>query len=59
VKYYFPTEGTYEDEKKLLGLCVENEGDEMIALAPKNYYIHELNKNKFEDVIKLKGVNLK
>jgi hypothetical protein len=31
----------------------------MIALAPKNYYIHSFVKNKLTDIIKLKGVNLK
>jgi hypothetical protein len=37
---YFPdpTKGV-DDEKKLGGLCVEQEGDEMYAIAPKNYYI--------------------
>ncbi|KAA6355370.1 MAG: hypothetical protein EZS28_049103, partial [Streblomastix strix] len=43
------------DEKKILGLAIENEGTEMIALAPKNYYIKVGEKEK----IKLKGVNQK
>ncbi|KAA6376981.1 MAG: hypothetical protein EZS28_027492 [Streblomastix strix] len=55
-KYYFPTiEGDLLDEKKILGLAIENEGTEMIALAPKNYYIKVGEKEK----IKLKGVNQK
>ncbi|KAA6369747.1 MAG: hypothetical protein EZS28_034726 [Streblomastix strix] len=63
-KYYFPKrslEGTETiendllDEKKVLGLAIENEGTEMIALAPKNYYIKVGEKEK----IKLKGVNQK
>ncbi|KAA6327217.1 MAG: hypothetical protein EZS28_053842, partial [Streblomastix strix] len=55
-KYYFPTiEGDFLDEKKILGLAIENEGTEMIALAPKNYYIKVGEKEK----IKLKGVNQK
>ncbi|KAA6359254.1 MAG: hypothetical protein EZS28_045218, partial [Streblomastix strix] len=51
--------GDKQDEKKLLGLSIENEGDEMIALAPKNYYIHTFKRNQLTDVIKLKGVNLR
>ncbi|KAA6375753.1 MAG: hypothetical protein EZS28_028720 [Streblomastix strix] len=59
-KYFFPTiEGDKYDEKKLLGLAFENEGDEMYALASKNYYIHTFKRNQLTDVIKLKGVNLK
>ncbi|KAA6327356.1 MAG: hypothetical protein EZS28_053827, partial [Streblomastix strix] len=59
-KYYFPTiVGDKQDEKKLLGLSIENEGDEMIALALKNYYIHTFKHNQLTDVIKLKGVNLR
>ncbi|KAA6368256.1 MAG: hypothetical protein EZS28_036216, partial [Streblomastix strix] len=59
-KYYFPTiVGDKQDEKKLLSLSIENEGDEMIALAPKNYYIHTFKCNQLTDVIKLKGVNLR
>ncbi|KAA6317790.1 MAG: hypothetical protein EZS28_055039, partial [Streblomastix strix] len=59
-KYYFPTiVEDKQDEKKLLGLSIENEGDEMIALAPKNYYIHTFKYNQLTDVIKLKGVNLR
>ncbi|KAA6398167.1 MAG: hypothetical protein EZS28_006307 [Streblomastix strix] len=55
-KYYFPTiEGNLLDEKKILGLAIENEGTEMIALAPKKYYIKVDEKEK----IKLKGVILK
>ncbi|KAA6378559.1 MAG: hypothetical protein EZS28_025914 [Streblomastix strix] len=47
------------DEKKLLGLSIENEGDEMIAFAPKNYYINIFKRNQLTDVIKLKGINLR
>ncbi|KAA6396137.1 MAG: hypothetical protein EZS28_008340 [Streblomastix strix] len=55
-KYYFPTlENDLLDEKKILGLAIENEGTEMIALAPKNYYIKVGEKEK----IKLKCVNQK
>ncbi|KAA6367687.1 MAG: hypothetical protein EZS28_036786 [Streblomastix strix] len=55
-KYYFPAiENDLLDEKKVLGLAIENEGTEMIALAPKNYYIKVGEKEK----IKLKGVNQK
>ncbi|KAA6391003.1 MAG: hypothetical protein EZS28_013468 [Streblomastix strix] len=55
-KYYFPTiEGNLLDEKKILDLAIENEGTEMIALAPKNYYIKVGEKEK----IKLKRVNQK
>ncbi|KAA6385055.1 MAG: hypothetical protein EZS28_019419 [Streblomastix strix] len=53
-KYFFPTiEGDMLDEKKTLGLAIEREGIEMIALAPKNYYIMVDVKTK----IKLKGIN--
>jgi hypothetical protein len=41
------------DEKKILGLAIEREGTEMIALAPKNYYIMVGDKTK----IKLKYQN--
>jgi hypothetical protein len=41
------------DEKKILGLAIEREGTEMVALAPKNYYMKVEDKEK----IKLKGVN--
>ncbi|KAA6403679.1 MAG: hypothetical protein EZS28_000792 [Streblomastix strix] len=63
-KYFFPTiQGDKSDEKKLLGLAIENEGDEMVALAPKNYYIHIFKQQKSEflltDVNKLKGINLR
>ncbi|KAA6385317.1 MAG: hypothetical protein EZS28_019157 [Streblomastix strix] len=55
-KYYFPTlENDLLDEKKILGLAIENEGTEMIALAPKNYYIKVGEKEK----IKLKRINQK
>ncbi|KAA6361641.1 MAG: hypothetical protein EZS28_042832 [Streblomastix strix] len=55
-KYYFPTiENDLLDEKKILGLAIENEGTEMIALVPKKYYIKVGEKEK----IKLKGVNQK
>ncbi|KAA6374076.1 MAG: hypothetical protein EZS28_030397 [Streblomastix strix] len=53
-KFFFPTiEGDLFVEKKILGLAIEREGTEMIALAPKNYYIKVGDKEK----IKLKGVN--
>jgi hypothetical protein len=60
-KYKFfpdPTKGK-EDEKKLLGLAVEKEGDVMIAIAPKNYKIDAFDSkaNKFKDVLKNKGVS--
>ncbi|KAA6379867.1 MAG: hypothetical protein EZS28_024607 [Streblomastix strix] len=51
--------GDKSDEKKLLGLSIENEGDEMFALAPKNYYMHTFKQQKLTDIIKLKGVNLR
>ncbi|KAA6387444.1 MAG: hypothetical protein EZS28_017029 [Streblomastix strix] len=55
-KYFFPTlENDLLDEKKILGLAIENEGTEMIALAPKNYFINVGDKEK----IKLNGVNQK
>ncbi|KAA6399099.1 MAG: hypothetical protein EZS28_005374 [Streblomastix strix] len=39
-KYFFPNiEGDLLNEKKILGLAIEREGTEKIALAPKNYYI--------------------
>jgi hypothetical protein len=49
-----PTKGM-KDEKKLLGLCVENEGFEMIALGPKCYTY----KTDKRNVMKVKGVSLK
>ncbi|KAA6356483.1 MAG: hypothetical protein EZS28_047990 [Streblomastix strix] len=53
-KYFFPTvEGGLMDEKKILGLAVEQESPEIIAPAPKNYYMKVDDKEK----IKLKGVN--
>ncbi|KAA6371677.1 MAG: hypothetical protein EZS28_032796 [Streblomastix strix] len=53
-KYFFPTvEGDLLDEKKILGLAIEREGPEIIALAPKNYYMKVNDKEK----LKLKGVN--
>ncbi|KAA6402265.1 MAG: hypothetical protein EZS28_002211 [Streblomastix strix] len=59
-KYFFPTiDGDKQDEKKFLGLSIENEGDEMFALAPKNYYIHTFKRNQLTDVIKLNGVNIR
>jgi hypothetical protein len=55
-----PTKGI-EDQKKLGGLCVENEGNEMIAIAPKDYYIRmATNKNgvsKESNKLKGKGVS--
>lgn len=38
------------DEKKLLGMAVEKEGNVMIALAPKCYYILTVTKNKKRDI---------
>jgi hypothetical protein len=56
-----PTKGL-EDEKKLLGLSVEKEGTEMIALGPKCYTIKTVKKKGEkeieEDVLKVKGVIL-
>ncbi|KAA6378941.1 MAG: hypothetical protein EZS28_025532 [Streblomastix strix] len=57
--FFAMIEGDKPDEKKLLGLSIENEGDEMFALAPKNYYIHIFKRNQLIDVIKLKGVSLR
>ena len=31
-----------KDQKKLLGLCIENQGKHMIALAPKCYTIDKV-----------------
>jgi hypothetical protein len=47
------------DEKKLLGLCVEKEGTEMIALGPKSYTIKAYEKGQLKDTLKVKGVSLK
>ncbi|KAA6380055.1 MAG: hypothetical protein EZS28_024418 [Streblomastix strix] len=63
-KYFFPTlEYDLLDDKKILDLAIENEGTEMIALAPKNYYIKVGEKtnglNEMKKKIKLKGVNQK
>jgi hypothetical protein len=44
---------------KLLGFTKEREGDEMIALAPKCYYIHAIENGKWKDVNKSKGVNIR
>ncbi|KAA6376995.1 MAG: hypothetical protein EZS28_027478 [Streblomastix strix] len=53
-KYYFPTiEGQLFDEKKILGLAIENEGTEIVAPASKIYYTKVGEKEK----IKLKGVS--
>ncbi|GHU24216.1 hypothetical protein FACS189472_17210 [Alphaproteobacteria bacterium] len=41
-----PTKGK-EDEKKLGGVAVEKEGNEMIAIAAKNYYISSIYKETF------------
>jgi hypothetical protein len=43
-----------EDEKKLGGVAVENEGSEMYAVAPKNYTIIKPGK----PILKNKGVSL-
>ncbi|KAA6353620.1 MAG: hypothetical protein EZS28_050853 [Streblomastix strix] len=63
-KYFFPTiEGDLMDEKKILGLAPENQGTEMFAPAPKNYYIKVGEKtnglNEMKEKIKIKGVNQK
>ncbi|KAA6381657.1 MAG: hypothetical protein EZS28_022816 [Streblomastix strix] len=53
-KYFFPTiEEELLDEKKILRLAIQRQRTEMIALAPKNYYIKVDDKIK----IKLKGIN--
>ncbi|KAA6372914.1 MAG: hypothetical protein EZS28_031559 [Streblomastix strix] len=54
-KYYFPTTDNLKEQKKLLGLSIEKEGDIMIAVSPKNYYINTV----AGEIIKLKGVNQK
>ncbi|KAA6377523.1 MAG: hypothetical protein EZS28_026950 [Streblomastix strix] len=55
-KYFFPTiENDLMNEKKILGLAPENQGTEIIAPAPKNYYIKVGEKEK----IKLKDINQK
>lgn len=36
-------DGDKSDEKKFLSLSIENEGDDMVALAHKNYFIHTFN----------------
>ena len=55
---YFPKPGAgIEDEKKLLGLAIEKEGENMIALAPKCYTIWN-GENEIK-AMKLKGVSLK
>jgi hypothetical protein len=51
--YPDPSKGP-SDKKKLLKIDTEKEGDEMIALGPKCYYIHTLKK----DVMKVKGGSL-
>jgi beta-galactosidase GanA len=48
-----PWEGK-ENEKKLGGVAVENEGDQLIAVAPKNYTISTNGKDK----LKAKGCSL-
>ena len=60
-KYFFPDEtlpeGSLEkiaSQKKLLGLCIEREGDNCVALAPKCYTIWTDNKDVV--ALKIKGV---
>ncbi|KAA6378632.1 MAG: hypothetical protein EZS28_025841 [Streblomastix strix] len=53
--YYFPTTNELKEQKKLLGLSIEKEGDIMIAVSPKNYYINTI----ADEIIKLKGINQK
>ncbi|KAA6373242.1 MAG: hypothetical protein EZS28_031230 [Streblomastix strix] len=56
-----------KEQKKLLGLSIEKEGDIMIAVSPKNYYINTVadeiklngDNQKQNEIIKLKGVNQK
>jgi hypothetical protein len=60
-----PSKGI-EDEKKLLGVCVEKEGFKMIAVAPKCYYINsviqpkktEVYEARIKTTMKIKGVSL-
>lgn len=40
-----PSKGK-EDEKKILGLAVENIGDRMFASAPKSYILHKVKRGK-------------
>ena len=55
---YFPKPGAgIEDEKKLLGLAIEKEGENMIALAPKCYTI--FNDDEMIIALKAKGINIK
>jgi hypothetical protein len=35
-----------KNKKKLLGYATENYGDEMVALAPKNYALHRFDSKK-------------
>jgi hypothetical protein len=48
-----------KDEKKLLGFATENIGDEMIALAPKNYALHRMVKGKWNWKLGMKGCDKK
>ncbi|KAA6344180.1 MAG: hypothetical protein EZS28_052259, partial [Streblomastix strix] len=48
-------QGDLKEQKKLLGLSIEKEGDIMIAVSPKNYYTNTV----ADEIIKLKGVNQK
>jgi hypothetical protein len=41
-----------ENEKKLGGVAVENEGSKMNAIAPKNYYI----RTSKTEILKMKGI---
>ncbi len=52
-----PNINTIADEKKILGLCIEKYGENMIALAPKCYTI--FNSGAVTKALKLKGVSLK
>jgi hypothetical protein len=59
---WFPNpELGFADEKKLLGLAVEKEGNEMIAVSAKCYYLHAYNKKKddYENITKAKGYSQK
>jgi hypothetical protein len=52
-----PSKGI-EDEKKLLGLSIEKEGSDMLAVGPKCYYMNAWSgkKKRMDDIIKMKGV---
>jgi hypothetical protein len=47
------------DEKKLLGLAVEKEGDVFYGVSPKCYYFNCWEGKKHDELVKIKGVSLK